>query len=294
VSQSKVKVRPHAGVSSHPADVLNIWQDYLPNPFSWANSLLVHLIAVSALLLPFALKPVTGRVPVSRIRDYYGPVMLMFPQLHGHADKTGGGGGGGDGSKLPASRGAIPQFSLTQFAPPAAVIPNLDPVLPVNPTLIGPPELKLPAMAENSVWGDPNGVLGPLSNGRGKYGGIGDGEGPGVGPGKGPGYGPGSDGGCCGGIFTVGNGVTAPVPIYKPEPAYSEEARKAKFGGTLTLWIVVDPQGNVRDVQLVKPLGMGLDEEAMKTVRTWKFKPGLRQHVPVAVRVMVEVSFRLF
>ena len=115
-----------------------------------------------------------------------------------------------------------------------------------------------------------------------------------MGPGTGPGYGPGSDGGCCGGTFSVGNGVSAPIPIYSPEPAYSEEARKAKFGGIVLLWIVVDAQGIVRNVRIAKPLGMGLDEEAVKTVSTWKFKPALRQGVPVPVQVQVEVSFRLF
>jgi TonB family protein len=150
-------------------------------------------------------------------------------------------------------------------------------------------------MSEYNTWGDPNGVLGELSNGPGTGSGIGNGHGTGVGPGRGPGYGPGEDGGCCGGPFTVGVGeVLAPVPIYRPEPAYSEEARKAKYSGTVTLWIVVDPQGNVRDIRLVKGVGMGLDEKAEEAVRTWKFKPGTRRGVPVPVRVMVEISLRLF
>jgi len=104
----------------------------------------------------------------------------------------------------------------------------------------------------------------------------------------------GSDGGCCGGAFSVGNGVSAPIPIFSPEPAYSEEARKAKFGGIVALWIVVDAQGIVHDIKIAKQLGMGLDEEAVKTVGTWKFKPAMRQGLAVPVRVQVEVSFRLF
>ena len=60
------------------------------------------------------------------------------------------------------------------------------------------------------------------------------------------------------------------------------------------MWIVVDAQGIVRNVKVAKSLGMGLDEEAVKAGNTWKFKPGLRQGVPVPVRVQVEVSFRLF
>ena len=56
----------------------------------------------------------------------------------------------------------------------------------------------------------------------------------------------------------------------------------------------MDAQGNVTDCRVVRPLGLGLDEKAMETVRTWKFKPALRNGTPVPVRVMVEVSFRLF
>ena len=92
----------------------------------------------------------------------------------------------------------------------------------------------------------------------------------------------------------VGGGVSAPIPVYKPEPTYTEEARKAKYQGAVVLWIVVDSQGNVTDARLAKPLGLGLDEKALETVRTWKFKPALRNGVPVAVRVSVEVTFRLF
>ena len=287
MTQSDGKVCPE-----EPIDI-NIWQDYLPDPISWANSLLVHVIAVTALVLPFALRQMLDPVPVPKMRFGVTPLFISLPQLHGHADKSGGGGGGGVSDPFPASKGALPPFADTQFTPPMVKVPDM-PLLPMPPTLLGAPEVKLPAMNLDLPWGDPNGVNGPQSGGPGTGGGIGNGIGPGVGPGKGPGYGPGQDGNWGGGPFIVGGGVSAPVPIYKPEPAYSEEARKAKFGGIVLLWIVVDAQGNVRDVQVAKRLGMGLDEEAVKAVQTWKFKPGLRQQMPVPVRVMVEVSFRLF
>ena len=149
-------------------------------------------------------------------------------------------------------------------------------------------------MALIGRWGDPEGVAGPYSNGPGTDSGIGDNKGPGVGPGEGPGYGPGRNGGCCDGVYPVGNGVSAPIPLYKPEPPYSEMARKAKYQGTVELWIVVDARGNVSDVRVARLLGMGLDEKAAATVSTWKFKPGYRNGVAVPVRVMVEVAFRLF
>ncbi len=62
----------------------------------------------------------------------------------------------------------------------------------------------------------------------------------------------------------------------------------------MVLWIVVDAQGNVTDERVVKPLGLGLDEKAIEAVKTWKFKPAMRNGAPVPVRVMVEVTFRLF
>ena len=94
-------------------------------------------------------------------------------------------------------------------------------------------------------------------------------------------------------IYSVGGEVTAPVPLYKPEPEYSEEARRAKYQGTVVLWILVGASGHVERAGIVRPLGLGLDAKALEAVRTWKFKPALRRGVPVPVRAIVEVSFRL-
>jgi TonB family protein len=285
---------PPIPITSEPIDVPEIWQDYQPQPSSWLNSVLVHLMAITILILPFFVEHLTRPVKASTKYEMVD-ISPYLAELQAAGKKAGGGGGGGDRSPTPASRGAVPRFAKTQFAPPMAVIINQNPKLQVPPTLLGPPELRLPQMALNMPWGDPQGVLGPPSNGPGTGGGIGSGEGTGIGSGKGGGLGPGEGGGTGGGLFSVGGGVSAPIPIYKPEPAYSEEARKAKYQGTVVLWIVVDAQGNVNsDVRVVKPLGLGLDEKAIQAVQTWKFKPALRNGVPVPVRVIVEVSFRLF
>ena len=97
-----------------------------------------------------------------------------------------------------------------------------------------------------------------------------------------------------GDIFRVGNGVTAPEAIYKPEPGYTQEARAAKLQGTTVLSIVVARDGTVSDVKVIKPLGQGLAESAVETVKTWKFKPAMKEGQPVACRVSVEVSFRFY
>ena len=95
-------------------------------------------------------------------------------------------------------------------------------------------------------------------------------------------------------VYTVGEGVAAPIPIYKPDPGYTQEARAAKLQGTGVYSTVIDDSGSVADVQVVRPLDKGLDESAMQTLRTWKFKPATKDGKPVPVKVMVEVSFRLY
>ncbi len=284
---------PSIPITSTPVDVPEMWQDYQPQSGSWLNSLLLHLIAIAIVILPFFVSHITQQVKASSKYEAVD-ISPYLAELEAAGKKAVGGGGGGDRSPTPASKGAVPRFAKQQLAPPLAVIRNPNPILQVEPTLLGPPELKLPQMASNMPWGDPQGVSGPPSNGPGTGGGIGSGEGTGIGSGTGGGLGPGEGGGTGGGIYSVGGGVSAPIPIYKPEPAYSEEARKAKYQGTVVLWIVVDTQGKVIDPKVVRPLGLGLDEKALETVRTWKFKPALRNGSPVPVRVIVEVSFRLF
>jgi TonB family protein len=91
----------------------------------------------------------------------------------------------------------------------------------------------------------------------------------------------------------VGGDVTAPRSIYDPEPEYSEEARKAGRSGTCFLSLVVDADGKPQNVAVVRGIGMGLDENALAAVRTWRFEPARRSGVPVAVEIKIEVSFSL-
>jgi TonB family protein len=206
-------------------------------------------------------------------------------------DEAGGGGGGGDRDKLAATKGALPKQAREQFTPPAVVIRNNDPKLPVEATVVAPPI----AAANMANMGDPlANVLGPPSNGTGSGGGIGSGSGGGVGSGRGPGVGPGWGGGVGGGPYRVGGGVSAPRILFAPDPDYSEEARKAKYQGTVVLWVVVGPDGRPRDVRVQRSLGLGLDEKAMEAVRSWKFEPARKDGQPVAVQINVEVNFRLY
>jgi len=210
------------------------------------------------------------------------------------ASRAGGGGGGGDRDKLQASKGILPRFSREQLAPPAIVIRNENPKLPVEPTVVAPPEIHL-ALPQTGPLGDPlSSILGPPSNGTGSGGGIGSGSGGGVGSGHGPGVGPGWGGGIGGGVYHIGGGVSAPRLIYGPEPEFSDEARKAKYEGTVVLQVVVGNDGRTHDIRVAQSLGMGLDEKAIEAIRLWKFEPGRKDGVPVAVLVDIEVNFHLY
>ena len=88
--------------------------------------------------------------------------------------------------------------------------------------------------------------------------------------------------------------MTAPRALYAPEPEFSEEARKAKFQGAVVLWLVVGADGRTRNIRVQRSLGMGLDEKAIEAIRLWRFEPGRKDGVAVAVQVNVEVNFRLY
>lgn len=206
--------------------------------------------------------------------------------------KAGGGGGGGDRDKLAAPKGALPKLSKEQITPPAVVIRNDNPKLAVDPSVVVPPEIKLPTTGS---LGDPlSKIMGPPSNGTGAGGGIGSGYGGGVGSGTGPGVGPGHGGGYGGGAYRVGGGVSAPKAVYSPDPDYSEEARKAKYQGTVVLWLVVGSDGKPHDIRVQRALGMGLDQKAIEAVREWRFEPAKKDGQPVPVMINVEVNFRLY
>jgi TonB family protein len=89
--------------------------------------------------------------------------------------------------------------------------------------------------------------------------------------------------------------ISPPRAILHNDPQFSDEARKAKYQGTMVLWLIVDPNGQPKDIQIITPLGLGLDEKAVDAVSQWKFEPARRDDGdPVAVQINVEVSFRLY
>lgn len=280
---------PPLVLTSQPAQVRSIWGDYRYGKISRPVSVLIHALVIAILVIPFGRKVVQA---VQKTVIYMPDISPYEMQLPPSSKKAGGGGGGGDRSPTPPSKGKLPKFAWEQKAPPTAVIKNPDPKLPVEPTVIVPPQIQLPNLNMTQL-GDPLAKLGPPSNGPGGGGGIGTGYGTGVGSGNGPGVGPGEGGGIGGGVFKVGGGVSAPQLVSKIDPEYSEQARKAKYQGVVVLNLVVKSDGTVRDVKVVQTLGLGLDEKAVEAVKQWRFRPGQRNGQAVDVLATVEVTFRL-
>jgi len=284
---------PPLEITSKPVEVKSIWGLTAGNEAKAGSiSMAIHIGVAALLLVAGTNKQVQNAV--KQTVQLVAPVDLApYTPKVAPQQKSGGGGGGGDRSPLPASKGRLPRVATRQFTPPMAVVNNPNPKLIMEPTIIAPPDANLPQI-NMAQYGDPFGrVGGPLSNGPGSGGGIGSGSGGGVGSGKGPGVGPGEGGGIGGGVYKIGGGVSAPVLLFKVEPEYSEEARKAKFQGTVVLYVVVDEKGMPRNLKVIRPLGLGLDEKAIEAVQKWRFKPGMMNGKPVAVAAQIEVNFRL-
>jgi protein TonB len=127
------------------------------------------------------------------------------------------------------------------------------------------------------------GSLGP-GTGAGPGGTKGSGPGPGSGPGTGPGDGPGG-----------GGGFVEPQIVHQVKPAYTPEAMQARIQGVVTLEAVVLPDGTVGEVRVVRSLDrtFGLDQQAIKAVKEWRFRPGSRRGRPLPMIVVAELSFTL-
>jgi TonB family protein len=94
-------------------------------------------------------------------------------------------------------------------------------------------------------------------------------------------------------VYRVGNGVRPPVLIWKVEPEYSEEARKAKLQGSMMFYVQISPSGKPTAMKVVKSLGLGLDQKATEAAKRWRFTPGMKDGEPVTVEATIEVNFKL-
>src|SRR5580700_4798039 len=218
------------------------------------------------------------------------------------AESGPGGGGGGGGNQMPEPPRKAELPGKAKITVPVAKPPELE--APKEPPKEQPPpvqELNIPAVTQASAAEALQGLIDaqprPLSGsqGSGIGGGAGTGRGSGAGPGSGSGLGPGSGGGTGGGVYRLGSGVLPPVALNQVKPQYTSEAMRARIQGTVMVECVVQLSGVCTDVTVVRSLDptFGLDNEAIKATRQWRFKPGSRLGQPVPVLITIELSFAL-
>jgi TonB family protein len=208
-----------------------------------------------------------------------------------------GGGGGGGGNKNPDPPKKVELPGKEKITVP---VQKVEPA-PIEPPKVDPPleELNIPAKTMADAQQPLAGVIDPPkvsdSQGAGAGGGGGTGTGTGIGAGTGNGLGAGTGGGTGGGAYRPGNGVTLPRVLREVKPQYTADAMRAKVQGTVWLECVVMPDGSVGDVKIVRSLDavFGLDQEAIKAARNWKFMPGMRNGEPVPVLITIELTFTL-
>lgn len=230
--------------------------------------------------------------------------------------KPGGGGGGGREQQDPASMGKLPQASLTI---PQVVAPNPNPPPIKNPSLPMPATLDadpvlFPPDTRNLAYGDPKSKSTTLSSGPGTGNGIGTGTGGGVGSGSGGGFGPGEGGNTGGGprreggggpggggggtdynrIFRSGEVNSRARVLVKPEPSYTESARKNQITGTVVLRAVFSSSGSVTNISTIRGLPDGLTERAIAAAKQIKFVPAQKDGHPVSMWMQLEYNFNLY
>ncbi len=260
-------------------------------------SLASHAVFVILIFLVIRTAPVAGEI-VEIERTAYDSI-IWIPQ-----EGPGGGGGGGGNESLEAPREvevegedevSIPIEEPEEFVAPPEVAPE-----PEEQPLEAQ-RVRLSAVPMAAAPRTRTGVLQGLmarsldSAGSGTGGGAGEGAGGGIGPGQGDGLGPGEGGGSGGGVYRPGNGVETPQPLRQARPNYTSEAMRAKIQGEVIIEAVVLPDGTVGDVKVVRSLdkNFGLDEEALKAAKQWRFRPGTRFGEPVAVLVTIALTFTL-
>jgi periplasmic protein TonB len=201
------------------------------------------------------------------------------------------GGSDGDGKPEPprkAERSKRDTIPLSVATPPTLAREPLKDV-PKPDT-----EIDIPAVNTSPSVVDMPGALTGLPTVPSQGGALGRGTGMGTGT-RGAGFGTGDDGGTGNGPFGPGNGVTMPRVLTEVKPSYTAEAMRAKVQGAVMVEAIVREDGRVGQVRIVRSLDrtFGLDEEALKAVKNWRFSPGKRQGQNVAVLVEIELTFTL-
>jgi len=232
------------------------------------------------------------------------PTVKPKPVMAKANNKSGGGGGGGNHSMTPPINGNLPKAIFENpIVSPSTKPPEIkNPSLPVLPTIKVQPEL-IDQVDKNISLGIPNGINGLPSDGPGSGGGIGTNRGGAVGGGIGYGYGPGIGdntgsgpsriGGNDDKVYNPNKNIVNPIITYKQKPKYTTEGQRDKIQGSVILSAILSKDGTISEIKVVRGLGYGLDEEAIKAAYKIKFVPGKKNDQPINVRVRLEFVFQL-
>ena len=265
----------------HPAEVRFLFEEGPHRRFGGAlgSSLLAHGAIVALWLLFVWLVP-------DPIREAILPDSLPREIVWLAEPGPGGGGGGGNKSPEPPKPAELPGQDKIS-------VPAVKPEPTPEPTPDEPPldQLNIPALTLAAATETSPGVIESTQASAS----TGSGTGSGAGSGEGSGLGQGSGGGTGGGVYRPGSGVINPRILREVKPQYTADAMRAKVQGTVLLQCVVRPDGSVTDIQVLRSLDsvFGLDQEAMKAARQWRFAPGTRMGQAVPVQITIELTFTL-
>ena len=281
----------------HPKDVRFSFETQAPRMSGALGfSTVFHAIAVIAVAFIATHLPDPNPLDLRQAMEDVPTNQIIFLNQPG----PGGGGGGGGNKSIEPPRLAkdigkdkltVPVTKPPEIKPvesPEDQLPKVDLNIPV----------KAMASAEESLVGVIDGMKSSnstTSQGSGSGGGAGTGTGTGIGPGRGSGLGPGWGGGFGGGAYRPGSGIELPRLLREVKPQYTADAMRAKIQGTAVLDCVVTPEGTVGECQIARSLdsSFGLDQEAVKAAKQWRFVPGKRLGQPVPVLVTIELTFTL-
>jgi protein TonB len=246
------------------------------------TSVVTHIAMVAVVLLIIRFAP---QVLPPELAEQLSIDMVAFLPTPGPG---GGGGGGGDPKPEPPRKAQVEQ-KKDPISVPVQKAPDPTPEQPKEPPPLEPLVPFTPMSASEVT------LPGVVSQSATTTGGAGSGPGTGAGSGQGSGMGPGFGGGFGGGAYRPGSGVTLPSVIREVRPAYTADAMRAKVQGSVWLECIVMPDGSVGEVKVTRSLDpiFGLDQEAIRAAKQWRFRPGMRQGEPVPVIITIELTFTL-
>lgn len=292
------------GATDGLAPVLTAADRNRPSTMPFLVSTSLHIAAGLLIALLASLRFAAADEQTELINIPKEPMRLVYLAIPGPG---GGGGGGGLRMKAPppkaerkGERRISSPLPMRKLPPPIRPAPR--PIEPPPPPPLEAkklPPVMAPVVTAPSDQRDRQGVLEKVpetaadSQGPGTGAGVGGGKGTGIGDGNGPGIGPGEGGGTGGGPYRPGSGVEPPRLLREVRADYTDEARRRGITGEVLLEIVVNRDGGVGEVRVLRGLDGGLNQRAVQAVRQWRFSPARLKGTAVDVVVEVAVEFNL-